>query len=253
MVVKISKNQAYFQKIQNLLRNMRFFSSAEARKKAIIALIIFVFLIIAAMVFIWPYLSILTKPSVIKEIVLSFGIWAPLAYIGLQILQMVFLVIPASPIIVVGGYIFGAYSILYSAIGIILGSIVIFYIGKIFGRPFLKSVLDKKIMDKIDEKSDNIAKTLFILFLIPPLPHDAFCYMAGVTKVKLKWYVFAVIIGRLPQIVFFTLIGYQLTKLNLFWSLLLIGVVIVGAIIIFQNKNKIETQLHSYVGRLKKK
>lgn len=232
---------------------MRFFSSAEARKKAIIALFILVFLVVAATVFIWPYLSKLTKPSVIREIILSYGVWAPLAYIGLQILQMVFLVIPASPIIVVGGYIFGAYSILYSAIGIVLGSIVIFYIGKIFGRPFLKSVLDKKIMDKIDAKSDNVAKTLFILFLIPPLPHDAFCYVAGVTKIQLKWYIFAVIIGRLPQIVFLTMIGHQLTKLNLFWSLLLIGIIIIGAIIIFQNKNKIETQLHSYIGKLKKK
>ena len=60
---------------------MRFFSSTEARKKAIIALVIFIFLIVAAIVFVWPYLSIFTKPSVIKEVVLSYGIWATLAFI----------------------------------------------------------------------------------------------------------------------------------------------------------------------------
>ncbi len=235
------------------MRNMHLFSSKEAKKKVIIALVISLFLVVAAAVFIWPYVSILTKPSVIKELVLGFGVWAPLAFIGLQILQMVFLFIPASPIIIVGGYIFGAWGVFYSVIGIILGSIIIFFIGRLFGRPFLESVLDKKIINKIDYESDNIAKTLFILFLIPPLPHDAFCYMAGITKIELKKYILAVAVGRLPQIVFLTLIGYQLTKLNLFWSLLLIGVIIVGSIIIFQNKNKIEIRLHGYVGKLQKK
>lgn len=235
------------------MRNMHLFSSKEAKKKVIIALVISLFLVVAAAVFIWPYVSILTKPSVIKELVLGFGVWAPLAFIGLQILQMVFLFIPASPIIIVGGYIFGAWGVFYSVIGIILGSIIIFFIGRLFGRPFLESVLDKKIINKIDYESDNIAKTLFILFLIPPLPHDAFCYMAGVTKIELKRYILAVVAGRLPQIIFLTLIGYQLTKLNLFWSLLIIGVIIVGSIIIFQNKNKIETRLHGYVGKLQKK
>ncbi|HRS42470.1 MAG TPA: TVP38/TMEM64 family protein [Candidatus Diapherotrites archaeon] len=232
---------------------MRFFSSTEARKKAIIALVIFIFLIVAAIVFVWPYLSIFTKPSVIKEVVLSYGIWAPLAFIGLQILQMVFLFIPSTPIIIVGGYVFGALGILYSIIGIVLGSVIIFYIGRLFGRPFLESILDKKIINKIDGESDNIAKTLFILFLIPPLPHDAICYLTGFTKIKLKKYILVTIIGRLPLIVFLTLIGYQLTKLNLFWSLIIIGIIIVGSIIIFQNKNKIETQLHGYVGKLEKK
>jgi uncharacterized membrane protein YdjX (TVP38/TMEM64 family) len=232
---------------------MHIFSSKEAKKKVIIAFVIFVFLLVAAIVFIWPHLSILTKPTVIKEIVLSFGMWAPLAFIGLQILQMVFLFIPASPIIVVGGYIFGAWSIFYSIIGILLGSIIIFFIGRLFGRPFLESVLDKKIIDQLDYQSESIAKTLFILFLIPPLPHDAFCYMAGVTKIELKRYILAVVAGRLPQIIFLTLIGYQLTKLNLFWSLLLIGIIIISSIIIFKKKTEIETRLHGYVGKLKKK
>lgn len=232
---------------------MHIFSSKEAKKKVIIAFVIFVFLLVAAIVFIWPHLSILTKPTVIKEIILSFGVWAPLAFIGLQILQMVFLFIPASPIIVVGGYIFGAWSIFYSIIGILLGSIIIFFIGRLFGRPFLESVLDKKIIDQLDYQSESIAKTLFVLFLIPPLPHDAFCYLAGVTKIELKIYILAVVAGRLPQIIFLTLIGYQLTKLNLFWSLLLIGVIIIGSIIIFKKKKEIETQLHGYVGKLKKK
>jgi len=232
---------------------MKFFSSKEAKLKVIIAGIIVLFIIVSSVVFIAPLFKSFNSPSEIKNIVLGFGVLAPLAFIGLQVLQMVFLFIPASPIIITGGYLFGSLGILYSLLGIMLGSIIVFYIGRLFGRPFLESVVDKKVIDKIDYQSDSVARTLFVLFLIPILPHDAFSYMAGITKIKLKHYAFVVFIGKLPQIIVLTLVGYQLTKLNLFWSLLLIGIIIIGSIIIFKYKSNIERNLHGYIKKFKKK
>jgi len=232
---------------------MNFFSSSDAKKKAIIATIIIVFILVVSLVFLIPFFEIFTRPSQVKEIVLQFGVWAPLAFIGLQVLQMIFLFIPTSPILIAGGYMFGGIGVVYSVIGILIGSIIVFYIGRIFGRPFLESVVDKRVIQKIDSQSSNIEKTLFVLYLIPPLPHDVFSYVAGITNIDVKKYMLIVGTGRLPEIVLFTVVGYQLTKLSLFWSIILIAAVIVGSVLIFYHKDKIETNIHGYVDKLHKK
>ncbi|MFA5745986.1 MAG: VTT domain-containing protein [archaeon] len=231
---------------------MHIFSSTDAKKKAIIATIIIVFILVISAVLLFPFIEAFSHPVQVKAFILQFGMWAPLALIALQILQMIFLLIPSMPILIAGGYIFGAWGILYSAIGILIGSIIVFEIARIFGRPFLESIVDRHLIEKLDYQSENISKTLFVLFLIPPLPHDVFSYVAGITNIDIKKYALIVFVGRLPEIVFFTLVGYQLTKLNLFWSLLLIGIIIVGSIIIFYYKDLIETHIHKYMGRLNK-
>ncbi len=234
------------------MNKTHFFSSTDAKKKAILGIIIITFILVVSFVFLVPFIELFSKPSQIKTIVDGFGVWAPLAFIGLQILQMIFLLIPASPIVVAGGYMFGLWGLAYSVIGILLGSIIVFYIGRIFGRPFLESVVDKKIIAKIDDQSSNIERTLLVLYLIPPLPHDVFSYVAGITNINIKKYSLIVAIGRLPEIVFFTLVGYQLTRLNLLWSLILITVIVIGSVIIFFNKDKIETKIHKYSTKWKK-
>jgi uncharacterized membrane protein YdjX (TVP38/TMEM64 family) len=60
-------------------------------------------------------------------------------------------------------------------------------------------------------------------------------------------------VGRLPLIVFYTLVGYQLTKLNLFYSLLLLIIIVIGSIFIFYHKEKIENNIHEYTKKFDKK
>jgi uncharacterized membrane protein YdjX (TVP38/TMEM64 family) len=232
---------------------MQLFNSSDAKKKTIIAIFLIIFILIVFIVLVFPILKYLIKPSQLKIFVLQFGVWAPIAFILLQTLQMLFLIIPGAPFLVAGGYIFGNIGIIYSIIGIMIGSVIVFELGRLFGRPFLESVVDKKAMAKIDNQSSTVEKTLFVLYLIPPLPHDVFSFIAGVTKISLKKYILISFVGRLPLIIFYSLIGYQLTKLNLFYSLLLLIIIVVGSIIIFYNKDQIEDNIHKYTKKFEKK
>jgi uncharacterized membrane protein YdjX (TVP38/TMEM64 family) len=61
----------------------------------------------------------------------SFGIWMPLIYIIINFLQVVILPIPGFVAVASGVALFGPnLAVLYSFIGILLGSIVAYFIGK---------------------------------------------------------------------------------------------------------------------------
>ena len=69
----------------------------------------------------------------LKKVISSFGPYAPLAYILLQIIQVVVAPIPGGAIEFLGGYLFGVSAgMVYSMIGLILGSWLAFSLARIF-------------------------------------------------------------------------------------------------------------------------
>jgi uncharacterized membrane protein YdjX (TVP38/TMEM64 family) len=234
------------------MKTMNLFTSKDAKKKALIAILLIIVILIMFLLLVFPVLKYLLRPSQLKVFVLQFGMWAPLAFISLQMLQMLFLIIPGAPFLVAGGYVFGNIGIIYSLIGVMIGSVIVFELGRLFGRPFIESVIDKRALEKIDNQSTTLEKTLFVLFLIPPFPHDVFSFISGITNLTLKNFILVSFIGRLPLIIIYTVVGYQLTKLNLFYSLLLLIIIVVGSVLIFYNRDKIENNIHKYTKKIKK-
>ena len=80
----------------------------------------------------------------------STGAVAPLVYIFVSFVQVTFIPIPAAVTIVAGSYLFGAWqAFLYSYIGMMLGSVLAFGLGRWIGKPFVNWVTGGK--EKTDE------------------------------------------------------------------------------------------------------
>ena len=127
----------------------------------------------------------------LQEYVRSTGAIAPLVFILISFLQVTFVPIPGAVTILAGSYVFGAgYSFLYSYIGMMLGSIVAYLLGKLIGKPFVNWITGGQ--DKTDEwiakmkGKDNVL--LFFMFLFPFFPDDLLCSVAAVLPIK--WYGF---------------------------------------------------------------
>ena len=74
----------------------------------------------------------------IHQEIKKLGAFAPFAFILLSFLQVTFIPLPAIVTIIAGNYLFGMWlSFLYSFIGMVLGSIFAFFLGKKIGRPFI--------------------------------------------------------------------------------------------------------------------
>ena len=131
------------------------------------------------------------------------GVVGPLAFIALQIVQVVIFVIPGEIVQVAGGYAFGFWlGSLYSLIGITLGSLANFLAGRLLGRPFVESLFAREKIEKVEmvTGSGKGAAGFFLLFLIPGIPKDVLCYVAGASRLGLAAFLGVSMIGRLPGI-----------------------------------------------------
>src|SRR4030042_2478820 len=135
-----------------------------------------------------------------KKTISSFGAYAPLAYIILQVLQVVIAPIPGGAIEFLGGVLFGVKAgFIYSMTGLTLGSWLAFSLARIFE----KIAVEKFVSDRTRKKFDYLVEhegviLSFILFLIPGFPKDALCYILGLTPMLLGIFLIISTIGRIP-------------------------------------------------------
>jgi len=136
----------------------------------------------------------------LKRMISSFGVYSPLAYIFVQVLQVVIAPIPGGAIEFIGGYLFGAkLGFLYSMIGLFLGSWIAFSLARIFEKLAVEKVVSLETRKKFDYLIGHEGVILsFLLFLIPGFPKDALCYILGLTPMRLGIFLFISTVGRVP-------------------------------------------------------
>ncbi|MBU8787034.1 MULTISPECIES: TVP38/TMEM64 family protein [Bacillus] len=144
------------------------------------------------------------NPSHIREGVLSFGVFAPLMYIGLLMVRP-FLLLPASVFAVGGGLAFGSvYGSLYSFIGAAGGAFLSFAVAYKLGGNM------KNMPLKLDAFRAFLQKNGFfsiLLLRLAPIHFDAVSYAAGVSKVKPLSYLAATAAGIIPGTVILNALG----------------------------------------------
>jgi uncharacterized membrane protein YdjX (TVP38/TMEM64 family) len=136
----------------------------------------------------------------LKGFILSFAAYSPLAYILLQIIQVVIAPIPGGAIEFLGGYLFGAkVGFIYSMVGLTLGSLMAFSLARIFEKIAVEKFVSEGTRKKFDYLVEHQGAILsFILFLIPGFPKDALCYILGLTPMHLGIFLVISTIGRIP-------------------------------------------------------
>jgi len=136
----------------------------------------------------------------LKGFIRSFGPYSPLAYILLQILQVVIAPIPGGAIEFLGGYLFGVWGgFLYSMIGLIIGSWLAFSLARVFEKWTVEKFVSPKTIKKFDYLIGHEGAILsFLLFVIPGFPKDALCYLLGLTPMHVGIFLVISTIGRIP-------------------------------------------------------
>ncbi|MEZ0535728.1 TVP38/TMEM64 family protein [Caldicellulosiruptoraceae bacterium PP1] len=182
----------------------------------IVALILFAILITYITIKYSPTLIKITKnPQEFRNMILSYGSISALIFILFQILQVVISVIPGEVVQVSGGYIYGTFlGTIYSLIGIVLGSIIVFYIARLLGYNLIKEIVPKKQLENfnfvINSQKSEVA--LFLLFLIPGIPKDILTYIVGISPIKPLRFLILLTIARFPGIFFSSYIGSNLQQ-----------------------------------------
>lgn len=202
------------QKISSKVLRKRISSNTKIKiaivTAVILALIIYIF---CDVFFNGPLTNFLSNKDAVVNWVRGQGVTGILLYIGIQILQVVAAPIPGQIVGGVGGFVFGWWGVLWTTIGTAIGATLVFWLSRKFGRPLVEKVFKKTALDKFDFIVGKDAPFLiFIIFLIPGLPDDMICYLAGLTTIPLKKLVGLMLLGRFPVIIITNYIGAGVEK-----------------------------------------
>ncbi len=147
----------------------------------------------------------------------SAGALAPLAFVGAQALQVVVFVIPGEIPQIAGGYIFGPWQgAALSVVGILAGSCIAFLAARLAGAPFVRALFPGERVERLQKLLDSPRARIafFLLFLIPGIPKDILCYVAGLSALRFPFFAGASTLGRLPGIIGSAFIGGAAAQSN---------------------------------------
>ncbi|MBE7087247.1 MAG: TVP38/TMEM64 family protein [Clostridiales bacterium] len=154
----------------------------------------------------------------------SYDNLAVVIFIAVQFLQVVVLPIPSVITVGAGVLMFGPLrGGFLSCVGIISGSIVAYFIGKIFGYKVVKWLVGEDALKKglnLIKGKDKIILIFALLF--PFFPDDLLCFVAGITTVSPLFFITTVFITRAISIFASTFsLNNSLIPFTTWWGILL--------------------------------
>lgn len=158
------------------------------------------FAIIAAIMLVAVFLMQKIGVSELRELIGEHVLFAPMIYVLCFAILPIFL-FPVPVLAVVAGAVFGLFAgSLYTIIGAMINSVLMFYIARFLG---FRAVSDftqnskSKILKTLGEPGGKFSLIL-ILRLMPLVPYNALNYACGVMNVSLREYVVATFVGIVP-------------------------------------------------------
>ncbi|AFM24023.1 TVP38/TMEM64 family protein [Desulfomonile tiedjei] len=177
----------------------------------------------------------------LRDYVQSWGAWAPVAFLSMQVLQVLIAPIPGEISGIAGGFIFGAWkATLFSIVGLTLGSAIAFLAARVIGQPLVKLVVSQETMAKFYSWTHGSRTlVLLVLFLFPGFPKDLLSYFLGLTPMRFITFVGICFLGRLPGTLLLGVGGAAIYKEN--WPVLGIvsAIAIVLGLLVYWQRNAI--------------
>jgi uncharacterized membrane protein YdjX (TVP38/TMEM64 family) len=162
----------------------------------------------------------------LKGFIRSFGPYSPLAFILLQVIQVVVAPVPGGAVEFLGGYLFGVEAgFIYSMVGLLIGSWFAFSLARIFEKWAVEKFVSEQTLKKFDYLIGHEGLIIsLLLFLIPGFPKDALCYILGLTPMHLGIFLIISTMGRIPGTLMATLQGAKAFDHQYKAFLILLGV-----------------------------
>ncbi len=181
----------------------------------------------------------------LRNYVEQWGKWAPVVFMLIQALQVVLAPIPGELTGAVGGFIFGAVpNVIYSTIGLTLGSVAAFLAARFMGLPLIKIVVSSEAFEKFHFLTERRGVFLAAaLFVIPGFPKDILCYILGLSPMSFLVFTTVCALGRIPGTILLSFSGAAVYDQD--WGLLaLISIACLVFIIVFYFfRDRVETWL----------
>lgn len=157
--------------------------------------------------------STMTNPEVFRAWVESLGAWGPAAFFLAQTVQVIVAPVPGALFPPVGSLAFGPWLALgLSLVGMALGSAVVFLVARRWGRPLAVRLVGEDLIHRYQSMMTARGGLLiWVVFLLPLLPDDALCALAGLSGIRFRRFMVIATVGRVPAVAMgvFTMAGLE--------------------------------------------
>jgi uncharacterized membrane protein YdjX (TVP38/TMEM64 family) len=181
------------------------------------------------------YYDVFTDKEEIKRLVKAAGPLAPLVFIAAQVLQVVFAPIPGEATGFLGGFLFGVpLGMLYSTIGLTVGSTLAFLLGRWLEINFVTRIVRPETLNRFDFLMERQgALVAFFLFIIPGFPKDYLCFILGLSHMPLRLFLVMSTVGRLPGTLMLSLQGAKVYEGDYLVSGILLGLCLLLGLVLY--------------------
>ncbi len=206
---------------------------SEKQKKWLAGSGIFLFLLLSALIFVLagnPLIRFVQEPERFRAWVDAQGVMAPIAFMGMLILQIVVAVIPGEPLEIAAGYAFGAVEgTLLCMLGAFIGRVAVFLLVRRFGARAVEVFFPLEKLNELKFLQNKRRMTLwvFFLFFLPGTPKDVLCYIVGLTDLPLRSWLIISAIAPFPSIVTSTIGGDALGMGNYTFAIIVFAVTLI--------------------------
>lgn len=170
-------------------------------------------------------------------------------FIAIQVLQVIIAPIPGQAAAFAGGFIFGFWKGWgLTTLGLVIGSLIAMSLARVLGISLVRKVVPESIIQRFDSViSDGGYMTFFMIFLLPALPDDAVCFLAGLTKLKLLPLSIVCLLGRAPGMAVLSLTGAGFADGLTLWVEVLFGVMMVLSVVLWLFWEIIEAWVYDFL------
>ncbi|MCQ2521536.1 MAG: TVP38/TMEM64 family protein [Lachnospiraceae bacterium] len=180
----------------------------------------------------------------LQNLIKQYGAFSYGIFFLIELLSVVLAPIPNNILSLAGATVLGTWPAFFLTYGAItLGSIIVFGVARVIGRPFVEKLVETKLIKKYEAVLDRKTEVfLATTFLLPLFPDDVICILAGITKVKWQHFLLLLVLFRPWGLLVACVLGGNWKSLPL-PVLIALGVLFVAIFIlamkygdVFQNK-----------------
>lgn len=147
------------------------------------------------------------SPDRLQLLLNQTGVWTPLIYIAIYVLATV-LILPSTALNLTAGAIFGLWwGTLWTSIAAIIAAVVSFSFTRTVGRDVVALKLGRNFREMDDRLQQGGLFYMFALRLLPIIPYGLVNFTAGLTSIKFRDYFLGTLLGTIPGILPFVMLG----------------------------------------------
>jgi len=167
--------------------------------------LIVIFLLIASLLACFRYrvelINLLSWFANLEAITASMkhaGIWGPVVLFILFVLQVFLAFIPGQALMIASGYLYGFWGgFLISWLSLVVGGEIAYLLARRYGRPFAEKWIAPSVLERWNNAAAGQGIAFFAISLVMPLvPNDAMCYVAGLGTIRRMHFSIANALGR---------------------------------------------------------